>query len=55
MRGWQLRICNYIIHAAERAFAKGAFTPSVSPETLASVPFAILPEAVKQMKKEMEN
>jgi hypothetical protein len=54
MIGWQVQTRNNIIHAAERAFVEGAFIPFVSPETLASVPFAIPTEVAKQSKKWLE-
>jgi hypothetical protein len=55
MRGWPVRRWIIIFHVAGRAFVKDAYTPSVRLETWASVPFAILPKAVEQIKKELQN
>ena len=49
-----MRKRKHIIHAEERVFVKGAFTPSVRLVTLASVRFAILNELAEHVKRKMK-
>jgi len=61
MRSWQLRLRKYIIHAVERPFVVGVFTPSASLEIMKKCPFCkanrkgiTAEEAVEQLMKRVE-
>jgi hypothetical protein len=50
MKSWQPRKWKNKIHAVERAFVKGACTPSLSLETWVSAHIAIPTDVTKEMK-----
>ena len=54
MRVWQIWIWMSIIPVVEKVFVEGVYIPSVSPETLASVHFAIPTEVAQQMKSTLK-
>jgi hypothetical protein len=54
MLSWQKRKWKNIIHVAEKAFVKDAYTPYGSLVMMASARFAILTELAKQIQRKLK-